>query len=260
VSATAIAPADLAAAWPGELAGLALLAFDRLDSTQSFARRLLDRFLAEDETPPPCLVVALEQTAGRGRRGRAWSSGAGDGVWASLLVGVDAAELGSVPMRAAVALCESLAPLVGGVRIKWPNDLLVDGRKLGGLLVEAVARGGGRGWAIVGYGVNVHQDADRLPTAQATSVRLAASGRAIDLPALSARLAAGLWRALAGGNPEWLASYRARSAHADGDRLTCELESERLDGRFAGFDENGRLRLDTAAGERVISAGDVFPW
>ena len=258
----AVATTDIAAAWPRELLGVALLVVDGVDSTQRLARALLDRQLAEDEDPLPLLVVALEQSAGRGRRGRGWISAPGAGVWASLLVGIPTESLPTVPMRSAAALAVALEESAPGlrIRIKWPNDLVIGRRKLGGILVDVTSRPGGRSFAIVGFGVNVRQAEEELPLAGAISLRVALRGG--EPPALGelvARCARGLWRTL-GREVEWLDRYRALSAHVEGDELACDLDGERVSGRFLGFDERGFLRLETERGERRISSGDVFRW
>jgi BirA family biotin operon repressor/biotin-[acetyl-CoA-carboxylase] ligase len=262
-SATA---ARLAACWPAALRRrINLLVASSLTSTQSLARRLVDRHLADDETPEPFAVVAASQTAGHGRRGRPWVSRAGLGVSASIALPVAEAEaLQAMPLRAALALAETLSEWTGQpTRIKWPNDLLVGRRKLGGLLVDAIARADGGGWAIVGFGVNHGYSESELPVPGATSLAL----EALALPPLE-EVANALLVALLDevrelgardGDGNWLERYRRASVHEPGDELECELGSgERLRGRFDGFDGRGRLRLDTPAGPRVVASGEVF--
>ena len=251
---------SIAAAWPRELTGLALIAVNEVDSTQRLARSLLERHLAEDETLPSCCVLALAQTRGRGRRGRPWASVPGVGVWATVVASVDSAELGSLPLRSAAALAAALADAVP-VRVKWPNDLVVDGRKLGGLLIETILREPPRGWAMVGFGVNAEHGEDELPTPQATSLRaLGVAPERRRLERLAPELAGAIWRELQGESVDWLDDYRARSAHRPGDRIECDLEGERIAGELVDFDDHGALRLRTAAGERAVGAGDVFAW
>ena len=146
---------ELAEAWPERLTpDVSLLALREVDSTQRLARTLLDRHFAEQEEPHPYAVVAAAQGAGRGRAGRVWQSAAGLGVWASLALPVDQRNLQSLPMRIGVALAECVNRTLGTetCRLKWPNDLVVGRRKLGGLLVDAVSRPDGEGWAIAGFG------------------------------------------------------------------------------------------------------------
>jgi len=251
---------DLAAGWPRELLDVALVACESVDSTQRLARTLLDRHLAEDETPPACCVLALTQTRGRGRRGREWASAEGLGVWATLLLAAPVETLGAAPLRAAVALGEALAPAVPALRLKWPNDLVAGERKLGGILVECVQRDG-RAWLLVGFGVDLGHGEDELPGPQATSLRRlgvpAAERRLVDW---APRLVASVWRELSGAPGDWLARYRALSAHAPGDLLRCDLDGEALEGRFVGVEPDGALRLRCAEGERLLTSGDVYAW
>jgi biotin-[acetyl-CoA-carboxylase] ligase BirA-like protein len=251
---------DLAAAWPRELLDVALVACESVDSTQRLARTLLDRHLAEDETPPACCVLALAQTRGRGRRGRGWASAAGQGVWATLLAPIAPEALGAAPLRTAVALGEALAPAAPQLRLKWPNDLVVGARKLGGILVEAVQRDG-RAWALVGFGVDLGHGEDELPAPKATSLRLlgvpAAQRRLVDW---APRLVEAVHRELAAGRGDWLERYRALSAHAAGDPLRCDLDGESVEGSFVAVDGDGALRLRCADGERLLTSGDVYAW
>jgi BirA family biotin operon repressor/biotin-[acetyl-CoA-carboxylase] ligase len=260
MTAAAPTPRDIAAAWPTELLGLALYVVDSVDSTQRLARTLLDRLQADDEEPPPTLFVAVAQGSGRGRRGRSWESAPGRGLWATLLFSTSPEELGTLPLRAALALAETLRDELPAVRIKWPNDLVVDHRKLAGLLVDVVQRPPDWPWALLGFGVDLAHRKGELPGDFATSLWLELGGTAPSLPAWTARCAGALWPRLATAEAGWLARYRSLSAHAPGDRLECDLESERVTGRFAGFEENGCLMLDTAGGRRSISAGEVFAW
>jgi BirA family transcriptional regulator, biotin operon repressor / biotin---[acetyl-CoA-carboxylase] ligase len=254
--------AELATAFPGELlAQLTLIAVDETDSTQRLARGLLERQLAEDETPPPTLVVALGQLAGRGRRGRCWESAPGTGLWATCFCALPAARVASVPMRAACALAEALEEVAPGARLKWPNDLVYGDKKVGGILVEVLSREGGKSWALVGFGINRTHAADELPTSEATSLALVLGGaRRPPWGALAASCAARLLDALAEEGEAFLERYRALSAHRVGDPIQCELEGDRVAGTFSGFDERGFLRLATPVGERVISSGEVFAW
>jgi len=260
MTAAAPTPRDFAAAWPTELLGLALYVVDSVDSTQRLARTLLERLQADGEEPPSTLVVAVAQSSGRGRRGRSWQSAAGRGLWATLLFSTSPEALGSLPLRAALALAETLRDELPGIRIKWPNDLVVDHRKLAGLLVDVVHRPPQRPWALLGLGIDLAHRKSELPGVFATSLWLERGGAVPSLQDWTARCAAALWPRLASVEAGWLGRYRSLSAHAPGDRLECDLESERVAGDFAGIQENGSLMLDTAGGRRSISAGEVFAW
>jgi len=254
-------PAEVAADWPRELLGVGLLVLSETDSTQRFARAILDRFLAEHDEPPPCFVIAVDQSAGRGRRGRRWVSGAGKGLWASMLLRFAPQEMEALPLRVAVAVADGLSQFVPGIGLKWPNDVLVGGDKLVGMLIEVVRREAESAWAVIGVGVNVEHRDDERPTPRATSIRLAAPDREPPrLGLVAAAVGGSLWRELTGPSGDWLARYRSYSVHREGDPMACDLDGERVEGRFAGFDESGSVHLRLEAGERVVSSGDVHSW
>jgi len=251
---------DLAGAWPAELRGeVNLVVVDELSSTQTLARKILDHHLEDDESPAPFAVVALAQTSGRGRRGREWASAPRLGVWASLALPVeDAGALQTLTQRVAVSLAETVNLWADETcLLKWPNDLVHGGRKLGGVLVDALTRASGPSWAVIGVGLNHgHREAD-LPLPSATSLALVAAAPP-PLELAVGTLLAALWRELRTGG-DWLERYRRLSAHRPGDLLECETAAgERWTGRFSGFDELGRLRLETPRGLLTITSGEVF--
>ena len=255
-------PSELVRRWPVSLRGRVNAVCARsLDSTQTLARRLLDRHFAEDETPEPFAVVALAQSAGLGRRGRSWSSSSGLGVWASLAVPVaDRDRLQALPMRAAVALADVVAR-VGGVacRLKWPNDLMIGHRKLGGILIDAVSRHDRELWAVIGFGINHGHGESELPTPESVSLRLAGATPLPPLGEMAGAAVAAVFDEIVSDRP-WLGRYRGLTAHGAGDPIECEVAGESLAGRFAGFDERGFLRLATPTGERLVASGEVFSW
>ncbi|MGE5591638.1 MAG: biotin--[acetyl-CoA-carboxylase] ligase, partial [Bacillota bacterium] len=182
-------PGEGGPAVPGQAApprlGEPLECHRSLASTNERARALAARGLPEGLT-----VIAWEQTAGRGRLGRAWTSPPG-GLWMSVLLRppVAPAEIAGVTLTAAVAVAEAIE-LTAGVRvgIKWPNDLLVDGRKVCGILTELAAEADRVNHVVVGIGINANLDREALPEAAPTpptSLRLAA-GRDVSLPRLAA--------------------------------------------------------------------------
>jgi BirA family biotin operon repressor/biotin-[acetyl-CoA-carboxylase] ligase len=204
-------------------------------------------------------VLAHEQTAGRGRHGRHWHSPPGN-LHLSALLRPDAPPetVGQVGMLAALAVADALAPMEDA-RLKWPNDVLVQGRKIAGILVETGLASGRIGWAVIGMGVNLAAhptDSDR------PAVSLAARGHAPPAPEdfavcvldhLALRVAA--WRAqgFAAQREAWLAR-----GPAAGERIGVRLPQGSVAGSFAGLDRMGALLLETPAGPRTIAAGDVF--
>lgn len=195
---------------------------------------------------------AESQQAGRGRQGRQWASPTGN-LYASTLVRLRAGDpaTGSLALVAAVALREA----VGVGTIKWPNDLLIDGAKVSGILLERADDA-----VVVGFGVNVAH-APHLPDRPTTSLRDA--GVALDPAELVVRLADRFgqwlmrWREPAVGAvaDAWLAY-----AHPTGAPLSVNLpDGTRIEGRFDGLAPDGALALRLASGERrTIHAGDVF--
>lgn len=251
---------DLEGSWEGVCENLVLLA--RVGSTNSLARRIANECLEECGRLYPALVVAYEQVAGRGRQGNRWASPAGRGLYATLLRPVAEPEfLQTLPLLAAVGLCRGLNRHLGGAacRLKWPNDLLVEGRKIGGLLIESLSLGDGTVTALIGFGINHDQGLEELPGPNATSLRVAAGS-----PPGLGELARDLVRALkgeldhAGDQAYAVAQYEDLSLHRPGDRLRCRLAEEEVEGTFLGFDSRGFLRLETAGRERLLPAGEVL--
>jgi BirA family biotin operon repressor/biotin-[acetyl-CoA-carboxylase] ligase len=237
----------------GALGG-ALVHVDVTGSTNDHARAL-----AIGGAPAGTVVVAEEQTAGRGRQGRSWSAPRGRGLTLSL-VWKPAAGLELLPLAGAVAVCEAceqVAPV--RCRIKWPNDVWIGERKLAGILIESRPQ---EGWAVIGIGVNVDVDRSELDPElreTATSLRIESkSGVDRDhmLTALFESLAA-RFRDLELGAAGVLADYRRRDL-LSGQRIAWESGERRLSGEARGVDEDGNLVVFTQEGERLtLSAGEV---
>jgi BirA family transcriptional regulator, biotin operon repressor / biotin---[acetyl-CoA-carboxylase] ligase len=207
------------------------------DSTNERAKQL-----AAAGAPHGTLVSADEQTAGRGRQGRAWTAPARSAVLMSLVL----RELDErLPLTAAVALCEAL-PVEAA--IKWPNDVWIEGRKVAGILVEGRPQ---EGWAVLGIGVNV--TTERFPAdlaESATSLRLAGADAEPD--AVLASLLRSLSRWLGAPPERILETWRSLDA----------LKGERVrwtggDGIADGIDDSGALRVETDSGLVTLDAGEV---
>ena len=244
-----------------------LVLMDTVDSTNRFAKDLVARFFEEESTPQAAMVVAWEQTAGRGRQGRSWVSTAGRGLYCTLLqplpiggAGRLEDQLGALPLLTGIGVCRALADFTGGrAGLKWPNDVLVDGRKIAGILIETVVGAGGETIAVIGFGVNYDFGAGaELPTPVSTSLALETE-RPPSRAAVVERLAGSLERELdRAGDPAYtLAAYRDCTVHREGDEVSCRIGGETVSGRFAGFDAGGRFRVETRAGLRTIASGEV---
>ena len=210
----------------------------------------------------PFWVTGGQQTAGRGRLGRSWVSEPGN-LYTTLALRdpAPADRLPTLSIVAAVAVRRAIEAETGSdrLRLKWPNDVLHDGAKVAGLLLESHALGGHR-IALVGCGINcaTHPRHVGYPTTD-----LASAGYPVDATRLFAALDRELMAALAVWNrgertqpffDEWLANaWRA------GERVTVGAPDGPVTGTLEGLDEWGRLRLATNDGLVVVTAGDLGP-
>src|SRR2546425_4330707 len=233
-----------------DLPGIEVRTVERCGSTNAV-------LLAEGK--PDVLLAAEEQTAGRGRRGRRWHSPRGAGVTFSLsaVIRRPVRELAGLSLVAGVAAARALRALgVAQAALKWPNDLVVDGAKLGGILVET--RGS---LAVIGLGINCRRDAAlearlRRPISSLDQFIAVGRSRVIE------RVAASLLEALAIFDAHGLEPLRGEwermDAHA-GKRLRVRLADGRvLTGLARGLDGDGGLRLQTRSGLRAVRSGRVL--
>jgi len=235
-----------------------LVAFEQIDSTNEEALRRARSGAAEG-----ILVWARAQESGRGRRGRVWSSPPGN-LYASVLLRprAPAAAVAQLGFVAAIALAEAIAGLLPEerrIRCKWPNDVLVDGAKVSGILLESEAAGGLAGAAVLGIGVNVASHPRGLPY-PATS--LAAAGARTTVEAFLEALAPRLLHWYRRWTREGFAPVRERwleLAVGLGEPIEVRLPQEVLRGRFESIDASGALDLVLLDGRRRrVTAGDIF--
>ena len=233
--------------------------FDRIDSTSD---QLL-RGLAETQGRT-AVCIAESQTGGRGRRGRSWVSPFGCNLYFSVAYRFSAGVSGLVGLTPAlgVALAQRLSAAgVKEIQVKWPNDLLLDGRKTAGVLVDLRGDAAGPCWAVVGVGVNLTMSQE--------------VGRGVDQPwaNVGARLAAGVERSdclgilLAGvlvclhtvdaEGPETYLRAWDRFDALKGKVVQVDADGDALTGVAGGVSERGLLKLMTASGERLLMAGEV---
>ena len=223
--------------------------------------------MAERGETGPLWIVARRQSAGRGRRGRAWSSDIGN-LAATLLTVVhrppaEAAQLTFVAALAAADLLDAYAP-PALVSIKWPNDVMLDDRKASGILLESGAHDSGGLWLAVGIGVNLaHAPTNTERPATALADHLGgdvAAPPSIEQAAETLAEAFAVWmgRWMTLGFQPVLDAWAARAPGLHGP-CTARLGHETVSGRAEGVEADGALRLRLPSGElRRISAGDVF--
>jgi BirA family transcriptional regulator, biotin operon repressor / biotin---[acetyl-CoA-carboxylase] ligase len=211
--------------------------FRRVDSTNARARELAAR-----GAPPGTLVTAAEQTAGRGRQGRTWSAPAGQALLCSLVLR-DPPRL--LPLAAGLAVADEVG---SEARVKWPNDVLLDGRKVAGILVEGRPQ---EGWAVLGIGLNIGVRAADLPAELRD--RAGTLGRSAgDLEPTLSRLLEGLERWLAAAPEGVLAALRERDA-----LLGHHVQWGGGEGEATGIDDAGRLLVRHDGRELALEAGEV---
>jgi BirA family biotin operon repressor/biotin-[acetyl-CoA-carboxylase] ligase len=239
----------------------ALIVLDSTPSTNDYGKYLVGLVPAGALPKNGTLLVALEQTGGRGREGRTWVSPPGTGLYASLLIELENPGLvQNLPLAVGVGLCTALREL--GARecaLKWPNDLVVAGDKLGGMLIEVVTSGEEPPVAILGFGINLADEHETLKGLDATSLETLIE-ESPDLVELTAAVVRSLLGALKRMNDtaKLVDEYSALVAHQAGDELTWQQNGSRVRGRYAGVDERGFLRLETDQGTVVVAAGEVI--
>jgi BirA family biotin operon repressor/biotin-[acetyl-CoA-carboxylase] ligase len=210
----------------------------------------------------PVLLVAEHQTAGRGRAGRSWLSAPGHSLTFSLAWKFEGGlqKLSGLPLAIGAALAETLGRLGQPVQLKWPNDVLKDGDKLAGILVETAAAGDGGVWAVIGIGLNLAMP-DELEEQIGRPVAAVPWLARMDRDTLLAALLDGLADALRLFERAGFTAFTARwnLLHGwQGQAVTILDRGEVLhEGLAAGVDDAGRLLLDTESGRVAIVAGDV---
>jgi len=204
----------------------------------------------------PCLLVAEHQSHGRGRQGRSWHSTAGASLTFSISLPLEVADWSGLSLVVGTAIAEALDPHGDRLRLKWPNDLWLDQRKLGGILIETVPAGNLR-MAVIGVGLNI-SDRARVADSQLNTGFAALQELLPEItpPQALARLAPALIKALASFPSEGFAAWRERFARRDllqGRTVTAGL----LEGTAAGVSERGELLVQTAHGPQAVTGGEV---
>ncbi len=243
------------------LVGRKICTFGILKSTNDHAWRL-----ADEGAPEGTVVIAEEQTAGRGRFGRSWSSPPGMGIWCSIIFrpGLFPWEAPRMTMMAALAAARAIRASTGlVVSLKWPNDVLIEGRKICGILTELSADTDAVRFVITGIGLNVHQHEDDFPAAlrdKATSLRMAS-----DVPVSRIQVIRSLLseteKAYLLMNTSGFAALRREIVSLScvvGRAVSVRQRNRLYRGKVLDIDETGGLVLELAGGriEHIIS-GEV---
>lgn len=240
-----------------------LVSLDTVDSTNLEVKRLACR--GAEAGPDGTLVWATSQTAGHGRRGRAWVSPAGN-LYSSVLLRprCSAMVAAQLSFAASLAVADAITAAAGpgvAIRCKWPNDVLMGDRKVAGILLESEAGADGNvAWVVIGVGINIVHFPDATET-PATS--LWAEGCTwLTVPQMLQAYCAALLTWKQRLLNEGFAPVRERwlgLAKGIGESIEVRLDKETVAGKFAGLDTNGALILEGIdGGRRLIGAGEVF--
>jgi BirA family biotin operon repressor/biotin-[acetyl-CoA-carboxylase] ligase len=235
---------------------------ETIDSTNTLARELADAGAGHGTT-----VLAARQSAGRGRRGRTWSALPGDQLFTSVVLRprLPIERVFELTLVAAVSVADALVACGADPRIKWPNDVELDGRKVAGILADlATGPDGGMQHLVLGIGVNVSGRPADLP--EELRERATTIEAALGIPPPAARVAAEVYAALerwldrhaADGLAPVLAAWRARSSTL-GATVRATLDGRDLTGRAEEIDDTGALLIRSNAGDVVrIRSGEVI--
>ena len=231
----------------------------RVASTNLIARRVLHECIENELLLPKAIIIAGEQFAGRGRNQRSWSSPAGKGIYATTLITRPLSELPVVPLAIANILATFVRDAFGvDARIKWPNDILVGGKKLAGILIEARVQED-RALLLIGTGINVEpvQNDDRTNAVSLSEV----SPR--DIGGLDAVTDAFISAMDQGLSQPFEASsvleqWRSLAVHRVGDSITCVIGDRTIHGTWNGIDDQGRAIVQDGNESTAVSAGDLI--
>jgi BirA family biotin operon repressor/biotin-[acetyl-CoA-carboxylase] ligase len=234
---------------------------DRVDSTHALSLRLMEQMDDQGLGLGPTVIIAAQQTLGRGRGDRRWQSPEGGLYLSWTRSGFPKDTIRKLPMLAAAAAHHAVS--VNGVAnagIKWPNDIVVDRKKLAGILIHV--RSAERGWVTVGLGVNL----ETAPELSHTTVTGATAMAHLVEPVpferwcvgIAGEFVSSLTRVFA-DTDRALDLWRSQLIHRPGERLSVRLGGgETATGRFRGLTAEGFLRLGTNGSERIITSGDIF--
>ncbi|HEK84797.1 MAG: biotin--[acetyl-CoA-carboxylase] ligase [Candidatus Saccharicenans sp.] len=235
--------------------------FSRLSSTMDFARQL-----ARLNYPEGTAVIAKEQTAGRGTKGRVWHSAPGKGLYVSFILRPIACSLSLLPLTVGLAAVKAVEE-GSGIRgqLKWPNDLILEGKKLGGILCEGISEGQKSQYAIAGIGINLNHSAKEFPpdiSETATSLFLV-TGKNYDNDEIFHLLSKNLqfWynELEKGQDKKIIEEYQANLIILKGQNLILRTPDGEIKGQFEGIGPNGGLKLKLNQGKiKTFYASEII--
>lgn len=242
-----------------EWAGQELFCFDEIDSTNTKAKEL-----AEQGYPSGTLVVADRQIAGRGRRGRSWDSPAGIGIFMTLLLkpDINPNNASMLTLVAALATAQAISDVTGvEAKIKWPNDIVINGKKVCGILTEMSAQFDYINHIVIGIGINVHNESFPEEIRETASSLLLESGKRIHRADLIARFL----ERFEAGYAIFLQTEDLEGLMKDYNALLVNIQKqvrildpkEPFEGKAIGITKRGELIVDTWESRKLVSSGEV---
>ncbi len=255
-----ILPGEIKKHLKSKIFGKKIYSYRKVGSTN-----LLGFRLAETGSEEGTLIVAEEQTKGKGRMGRSWYSPPRLGLWMSLILRppVPPFKAPGLSICAGLALAQTIKEMTGTeAKIKWPNDCLIDGKKVGGILLELSAELDRINFVIVGIGVNVNHSAKDFPrnlSQTATSMKIKL-GKDISRLALLTSFLEEFERIYLDFKKKGLSAQREMIKSFSsllGKKVAVRFGKEKIEGMAKNIDENGSLVIKTKKGEKVVRAGEV---
>jgi BirA family transcriptional regulator, biotin operon repressor / biotin---[acetyl-CoA-carboxylase] ligase len=255
-----ILPEILLAGLKSRVMGKEIHSFKSIGSTNEVAKRLAESGAAEGT-----LVIAERQIRGRGRLGRTWHSPSGQGLYFSLILRpkLSFERMPALSMVAALSVCRAIEHQTQlNAQIKWPNDCLLNGKKVAGILVEISAELDMVSYAILGIGINVNNQPRDFPSSlksKAISLEMASS-QTIDRAGLLRYFLADFERSYHNFHRyglRFLGPELVKRSVVLGKKITINIGNKKISGTATGFDQNGALRFRDKNGVRIISAGEV---
>lgn len=255
-----ILPAEIKKNLTTKIFGKKVYSYRKVGSTN-----LLGFRLAENEAEEGTVIVADEQSKGKGRMGRSWYSPPGLGIWMSLILRPDIPPFKApgLSICAGLALAQAILEMTGiEAKIKWPNDCLISGKKVGGILLELSAELDRINFVIVGIGVNVNHSPKDFPknlTQTATSIKIKL-GKKISRLALLTSFLEKFEKIYSDFKKNGLSPQREMIKSFSsllGKKVSLKFGKEKIEGVAENIDENGSLVVKTKKGKKVVTAGEV---
>jgi BirA family biotin operon repressor/biotin-[acetyl-CoA-carboxylase] ligase len=256
----ALIPLEIMENLKTKILGREIFSYRSLKSTNDLAYRL-----AEEKVPEGTLILAERQTAGKGRMGRRWYSPPEKGIWMSLILRPDIppAKAPGLSLCTSLALAQTIKEKTGlGAKLKWPNDCLIEGKKVAGILLELSAELDRVNFVIIGVGINVNQSQKDFPRnlrGKATSL-YRESGEKLPRVELLKSFLKNLEKIYINFKTFGLKYYHEEIKKYStllGKKVKLLYGKEKLKGRVVDIDENGSLVLETRKGKKIITAGEV---